>query len=266
MNYFASFKVKEFACFIARICDSFLCTVALLETLSNLSLDIVADKKIFRVQHEIIATTATTALRPLFRANQKINKKHENKNKNKNSSSNNNGSELTNWTVVTLQLPFSPSAIKRPPASDNLLSLCKPYSYNGWYTAAFAHTRNTHPCTTSRPPSHAPCTSHAPAYQIDCLQDLKSAQLCAQRLNIVVGQLCTVQSKYHGVHVHGNVTLQHEVHTLALERSISSQVSNSKNPKQRPIVNTMPLSDPRFSWRTLVISWKTDAQIPSFFS
>jgi hypothetical protein len=36
----------------------------------------------------------------------------------------NNTHQLTNKTLVTVQLPFKPSAIKRPPASVNSLSLC----------------------------------------------------------------------------------------------------------------------------------------------
>ena len=105
-----------------------------------------------------------------------------------NNNHNNNPPQLTTQTSITLPLPFKPSAIARPPSSDNsLLSLC----ITRRHTSRQPLTRHSHPhfkhaYTTSRPP---PPPSHAPAYQVDLLQALESAEACAQRLNVVILQL-----------------------------------------------------------------------------
>jgi hypothetical protein len=103
-----------------------------------------------------------------------------------NNNHNNCPPQLTTPTFVTLLLPFSPSAIKRPPTSVNsLLPLC----------IARRHTRRQHPTSLSHSHPHfthfmhhvTPFTPHMPpAYQLDRLQALESAQVCAQRQNVVV--------------------------------------------------------------------------------
>jgi len=105
-----------------------------------------------------------------------------------NNNHNNCPPQLTTPTSVTLLLPFSPSAIKRPPTSVKSLSLC----------IARRHTRRQHPTSLSHSHPHfthfmhhvTPFPPHMPpAYQLDRLQALESAQVGAQRPNVVVLQL-----------------------------------------------------------------------------
>ena len=105
-----------------------------------------------------------------------------------NNNNNNNPPQLTTSTSVTLLLPFNPSAIPRPPTSVKpSLSLCitRRHTRRQPPTPSHMHIPTSH----MRTPRQAPPPSHAPAYQVDRLQALESAQVHAQRLNVVVLQL-----------------------------------------------------------------------------
>ena len=108
----ARLKVVKYACG----CASLVRPMALLETLRDLPLHSVADAFV-------------AALLPA----------RYNNNRN-----NNSPPQLTTSTSVTLLLPFSPSAIKRPPTSVNSLYLC----------IARRHTRRQHPTSLSQSHPH----------------------------------------------------------------------------------------------------------------
>ena len=75
-----------------------------------------------------------------------------------NNNHNNNPPQLTTDTSVTLLLPFSPSAIRRPPTSVKPLFVC----------IARRHTRRQHPTS---------CRSHIPTSRISCAMSRPSPPL-----------------------------------------------------------------------------------------
>ena len=99
---------------------------------------------------------------------------------------NNNPPQLTTKTSVTLLLPFSPTAIARPPTSDKPPLPCcitRRHTRRQPPTPSHIHIRTSHMRAKRQQP---PPPSHAPAYQVNLLQALESAQVHAQRLNVVV--------------------------------------------------------------------------------
>ena len=103
---------------------------------------------------------------------------------------NNNPPQLTTTTFVTLLLPFSPSAIARPPTSvkPSLPScITRRHTRRQPPTPSHIHIRTSHMRAKRQPLPPPP--SQAPAYQVNLLQALESAQVHAQRLNVVVLQL-----------------------------------------------------------------------------
>jgi hypothetical protein len=103
---------------------------------------------------------------------------------------NHNHPQLTKLTSVTLLLPFSPSAIARPPTSDKpLLPPCitRRHTRRQPPTPSHIHMHTSHMCAQNV--NLLPPPSHIPAYQGNLLQALESAQVHAQRLNVVVLQL-----------------------------------------------------------------------------
>ena len=108
----ARLKVVEYACGCNS--DAPVHAMTLLETLRDLPLHIAADASV-------------VALLPARYNN-----------------NNNSPPQLTTLTSVTLLLPFSPSAIKRPPTSVNSLFLC----------IARRHTRRQHPTSLSHSHPH----------------------------------------------------------------------------------------------------------------
>ena len=100
---------------------------------------------------------------------------------------NTNSHQLTKLTNVTLLLPFSPSAIICPAISDkSLLLLCITRRHTRRHPQSLCHIQihTAHMLALCLPPP-----SHAPTYQVDLLQALESAQVHAQRLDVVVLQL-----------------------------------------------------------------------------
>jgi hypothetical protein len=131
----------------------------------------------------ILTASLMPSLRPLPRACQQY---HEQKL---------NTSKLTKLTSVTLQLPFRPSAIKRPPTSVNLLFHCITRRYTSPLTRLTHNTiSRIQPHQHSAPTPLKTHITHAPAHQVNVLQALESPQIGAQGLDIVVPHLYLQQN------------------------------------------------------------------------
>jgi hypothetical protein len=107
---------------------------------------------------------------------------------------NDNPPQLTTQTSVTLLLPFSASANARPPTSVNQFSDCIKRRHTRRQPPASSniHIRTSHMRAKRQPPPPPlplTCPSHPPAYQVDLLQALESAQVLAQLLNVAVPHL-----------------------------------------------------------------------------
>ncbi len=173
-----------------------------------------------------------------------------------NNNYNNNPPALTKKTAVTLQLPFSPSAIKRPPTSVKPLSIC--------ITSCYTPLPNLSPVSPTTCTSHScihsaallpPPFSHMPLLtKLIFFRRLNRPRLAHSGIRSSSFNCCSVQCE---LHVSGeregfrrqardasHVTPHQEADkcTSALETSIFSQVSKSKKRHDEPMAT--PLSNP----------------------